>query len=211
MESNSLNRFAITYKAGDIIFCEHEIGDKFFMLKGGRIKLMRVIGDTEKTIAILQAGDFFGEMSILNDNPRNSTAIALEESTVLSFTKENLGLLVKNNPTMCIALLKLFSKRIYDQRRQLQILQLDDDVSKVVDVLLMLIDGLPPQSANENARAIPVNVETVANWAGLSVDSARHVLNAYVSQRKMIVSPEQIIVNNISELQRFINNKRKVN
>jgi CRP/FNR family cyclic AMP-dependent transcriptional regulator len=205
----ALDRFASAYKAGDVIFCEYEPGDKFYMLKKGRVKLMRVIGDVEKTVSILQTGDFFGEMAILGNVPRSATAIALEETIVLAFGKENFEIMVKSNLSMSISLLNLFSKRIYDQKRQLQILQLDDNTAKVADVLIMLSEGLAAPHDNNSQRNIPVNVEAVATWAGLSPDIVRRILNGYVDQRKMTVYSDQIIVNNINELQRFVNTKRR--
>ena len=51
------NRFSKTFRKGDIIFCEYEPGDTFYLIQAGRVQVVRIIGDLEKNIAILNPGD----------------------------------------------------------------------------------------------------------------------------------------------------------
>ena len=58
---------------------------------------------------------------------------------------------MKGNPQIALKLLKLFSKRIYDQKRRFQILTLEDQHAKVADVFLMLSEGLTPTEEEEES------------------------------------------------------------
>ena len=146
------NRFSKTFRKGDIIFCEYEPGDTFYLIQAGRVQIVRIIGDLEKNIDILNPAEVFGEMAILEEAPRSATTIALDEVKALEFNRENFEVLMMGNPQIAMKLLKLFIKRIYDQKRRFMILTLDDVEAKVADVFLMLAEN---QSVGHHPRATP--------------------------------------------------------
>ena len=67
------NRFSKTFRKGDIIFCEYEPGDTFYLIQSGRVQIVRIIGELEKNIDVLYPGELFGEMAILEEAPRSAT------------------------------------------------------------------------------------------------------------------------------------------
>ena len=136
--SGAFNRFRKTFQAGDVIFSEYEPGDNFYLIQVGRVQIVKIFGDLEKTIAVLNPGEIFGEMAILEEAPRSATAIAMDQVTALEFNQENFDILMQGNPQVALTLLKLFAMRIHDQKRKFQILTLDDVEAKVADVFLML-------------------------------------------------------------------------
>src|SRR4051794_410332 len=63
-----------TYGKKNIVFHEGDYGDTLYIIKGGRVKIAKVTMDgREKTLTVLQTGDFFGEMAIFDDMPRSAT------------------------------------------------------------------------------------------------------------------------------------------
>ncbi len=76
------------YPKDGVVFFENEEGSSFFMIVHGRIKVT-ILGDDGREIilSILGPGDFFGEMALLDNEPRSATAIAVEESELLLVTK----------------------------------------------------------------------------------------------------------------------------
>ena len=149
LDLSMFNRFSVTFRKGDIIFCEYEPGDTFYLIQAGRVQIVRIIGDLEKNIDVLYPGEVFGEMAILEEAPRSATTIALDEVKALEFNRENFEVLMMGNPQIAMKLLKLFVKRIYDQKRRFLILTLDDVEAKVADVFLMLAENQP---ADPNRR-----------------------------------------------------------
>ena len=73
------------------------------------------MGEIEKMIDILHPGEVFGEMAILEEAPRSATAVAIDKMTALEFNRENFEVLMQGNPQIALKLLRLFSKRIYDE------------------------------------------------------------------------------------------------
>ena len=69
MDPGMIEKFGTTYKPGEIIFCEYEPGNEFYLLQEGRVKVTKIVSDMEKALDIFQPGDIFGEMAILEDQP----------------------------------------------------------------------------------------------------------------------------------------------
>ena len=202
-------RFAVTFQKGDIIFCEYEPGDNFYLIQEGSVQIVKIMGNIEKIIDILYPGEIFGEMAILEEAPRSATAMANEKVKALEVNRQNFEVLMMGNPQIALKLLKLFTKRIYDQKRRFMILTLDDEQARVADVFVMLSETHPPEDPDSNERVFKTTVDDIAHWAGMSVDKARHVINHFATQRRVEVFQDKIVVKNINDFSRFVNSRRK--
>jgi CRP-like cAMP-binding protein len=212
LNSQAFQRFAVNFQKGDLIFCEYEPGDSFYLIQEGRVQISKILGDIEKTIDILQPGEIFGEMAILEEAPRSANAMALDPVRALEFNRENFEILLRGNPQIALKLLKLLTKRIYDQRRRFMILTLEDEQAKVADVFLMLneLQGEPPEEDEESdERTFYTTPDDVAHWAGISPEKSREVLNHFASQRRVELHTDHIVVKNINDFARFVHSRRK--
>ncbi len=209
LDLSAFARFAKDYKAGEMIFSEYEIGETFYFIISGRVQLLKIIGDIEKTLDILQASEIFGEMAILENSPRSATAIALDTVKVLEFSKQNFEALMTGYPQLAFKLLKMFTKRIYDQKRRFMTLILDDDQAKVADVFLMLDETQTNLDRLTPTREFKTTPEGVAHWAGMDVQAVREVLDRFVSQRRLEIMPDRIIVRNMSVFSRLVSSRRR--
>jgi CRP-like cAMP-binding protein len=203
------NRFSKMFRKGDIIFCEYEPGDTFYLIQSGRVQVVRIIGELEKNIAILNPGDYFGEMSILENVPRSATTIALDDVKALEFSRENFEVLTLGNPQIALKLLKGFVQRIYAQKRTFMILTLDDVEAKVADVFLMLAENLSIDTTSVDSIEFKNTVDDLSHWAGIPAGQCREVLNHFVAQRRIEIFPDRIVVKNINDFARFVNSRRK--
>ncbi len=209
MDLAAFGRFARIFQKGEIIFSEFEPGDAFYLIQSGRVQIAKIMGDIEKTIDILQPTELFGEMAILEDSPRSATAIALDQVKVLEFNRANFEVLMMGNPQIALKLLKLFTKRIYDQKRRFMILTLEDPQAKVADVFLMLDETQPTTDRESDRREFRASIDDIGHWAGMSGDQARDVLNHFMTQRRVEIFQDKIVVKNINDFQRFVNSRRK--
>ena len=202
-------RFARTFQAGELVFAEFEPGKTFYLIQSGRVKLVKLIGDIEKTIDILYPAEIFGEMAVLEDVPRSATAIALEEVKVLEFNHKNFEILITGNPQIALRLLKLFAKRIYDSKRRFMILTLEDDQVRVADVFLMLDETLPYVNKNTPSREFEATIADIANWAGMDTTKTRDILYHFASQRRLEIANNRIKIKNINDFSRLVNSHRR--
>lgn len=209
LSGQAFERFAVTFQKGDIIFLEYEPGESFYLIQQGRVQITKILGDIEKTIDILHPGEIFGEMAILEEAPRSGSAIAIDPVKALEFNRANFEILLTGQPQIALKLLRLFTKRIYDQRRRIMILTLDDEQARVADVFLMLNEMQEqPEDDDSDERVFFTNQDDIAHWAGISSDKSRQVLNHLASQRRIEIFPDRIVVKNINELSRLVNSRR---
>jgi CRP-like cAMP-binding protein len=209
MDLAAFGRFARTFQAGEMIFSEFEPGDNFYLIQSGRVELVKIIGDIEKTLDILQPSEMFGEMAILENSPRSATAIALDTVKVLEFNQQNFDILMMGNPKIALTLLKMFTKRIYDSKRRFMILTLEEPQAKIADVFLMLDETQTNIDKATERREFRTTVDDIAHWAGMGVAQAKDIINHFVTQRRMEVFADRIIVKNINDFSRFVASKRK--
>jgi CRP-like cAMP-binding protein len=202
------NRFARTFKAGELIFAEFEAGKTFYVIQSGRVELVKLIGDIEKTMDILYPSEIFGEMAILEDFSRSATAIALEDVTVLEFNHRNFEILMTGNPPIALMLLKLFAKRIYESKRRFMTLTLADDQARIADVFLMLDETQPNVSKNAQSREFRTTISDIAHWAGMNTPLTRDVLYHFASQQRLEIFNDRIRIKNINDFSRLVNSHR---
>ncbi len=162
----------------------------------------------EKNLDILQPGEIFGEMAILDNSPRSASAIAYDDVTVLEFNKANFEILMKGNPVIAMRLLKTFVKRIYAQKRRFMILTIEDIPARIADVFLMLDETQPNIDRSTEMRTFETTLEEVSRWVGLSKNEVEDGIRKFVEQGRITIYDDRIVVQNMTDLTRFINTRR---
>ena len=201
-------RFTRSFHRDEIIFSEFEPGDTFYLIQSGRVKLIKNTGDFERTIDILHPSDMFGEMAILENSPRSASAIAMDDVKVLELNAQNFEILVLGNPQIALKLLRIFSKRIFDQRRRFTTLTLTDPQVKIADVFLMLDETQASIDKSSNSREFKTTPEDIAHWAGMDIQQTKDILNHFVTQRRLEIFATHMIVKNINDFSRFVSSRR---
>ena len=199
----AFQRFAKNYEPGQVIICEFEPGDTFYLIQSGKVQLVKCVNGTNKNLDILKPGELFGEMAILDNSPRSATCMAAGYVQCLEFSKANLELLVAGNPQIALMLLKLFCKRIYDQKRRLKILVINDLQARIADVFCMLDEMNPVSMSNRTLRRFDITIQDIARWAGLSLDLTRTEIDKYIARNKIEVFENYIIVHSIADMERM--------
>jgi len=205
---NIFERFGRVYRPGEMIFCEYEPGDDFFLIQSGHVRITKVVADKEKTLDVLTDNDIFGEMAILEQQPRSATALAQDEVKVLVFNRQNFELLLKSNPEIAIKLLKTFAKRIYDAKRQLMVLTFNEPDVRMADVFILLAEKYGFRGDVHKVE-LPVVKEDLLNLSGLAEKELDKILESLANQHKIEILKGKIVVPNIKEFERIVNSRRK--
>ncbi len=105
----------IHFKEGDIIFKEYDEGAKeMYFIDSGRVKIVKKVGDTDATLATLDEGDFFGEMSLISGNKRSATAMAFTDCKVHTMDKETFEYNLTNDIKFMRKILETLTSRLED-------------------------------------------------------------------------------------------------
>jgi len=102
------------FEDGDTIFREGEESSEMFVLRSGKVEILKDVGGHQVRLAILERGSFFGEMSLLEGLPRSATARAIGKATLLVLRPGSLLIQIRRDPTFAFELLQQMSGRIRD-------------------------------------------------------------------------------------------------
>lgn len=113
-------RYLVTHPMGDIVFSEGEIGTEMFIIQSGTIELMKEIGGETRVLATLEKGDFFGEMSVLEDLPRTASARAKTEVELVRINGATFDAMLKSNTEIAIRMMRKLSRRLREVTTMLE-------------------------------------------------------------------------------------------
>jgi CRP-like cAMP-binding protein len=112
------------YATGDVIFSEGDTSTEMFIVQEGKVKVTKKVAGGDLVLATLERGDFFGEMGLLDSQPRHATCAALEPTRLLAIRSGDLLIKLRRDPTFALEMLQSMSRRIR---------YLDDQVAKLTD------------------------------------------------------------------------------
>ncbi|MBN2353154.1 MAG: cyclic nucleotide-binding domain-containing protein [Spirochaetales bacterium] len=143
-----------SYRGGEIIFLEQEKGDEFYFIESGKVKISHIDKSNEYVIAVLRSGEFFGEMAILNQEERNASAIAFENTRLLVLNKDTIM------QSLGVEILKkvftsLAKRMWYSYRRSIN-LSYKNPVLRLYDCLDFIIESKSGQK-RENSYFFDIN------------------------------------------------------
>jgi signal transduction histidine kinase len=104
---------ARSFRAGEIVFSAGDPGDGFYLVESGQVQISAMVGNNEsRVLATIGAGDFFGEMAVLDDAPRSATARAECDTTATFLSRAELLDLLDRRPRLALNLIREFSRRM---------------------------------------------------------------------------------------------------
>tara|TARA_X000001036_G_scaffold261932_1_gene243472 strand:+ start:366 stop:1049 length:684 start_codon:yes stop_codon:yes gene_type:complete len=188
------------FENGNLIFLEESEGKNLFFVVEGSVKVTRLSKDGREVIlAMLNAGDFFGEMSLLDGEARSANVIALEETEVLSLNRDDFLVVLHDYPKIAIQLLKEMTSRLRKSDRQIVSLSLSDAEKRIALCIVRFADE---QGVIKNGQVtipkIPIQ-QDIANMAGTSRET--------VSRAMSLLTEEKYIERNGKEL-KILNYKK---
>lgn len=125
------------YPRGRTIVAEGEPSQSLFILLSGRAKVQRSDSEGKEVIlAVIQAGEFFGEMSLIDDAPRSASVITLESCDFMAITKEAFKDMLYQSPEMCWYIMRGMVRRLREADKKIETLALLDVYGRVARVLL---------------------------------------------------------------------------
>lgn len=118
MASSGLGK---VYANGETIVRQGDEGSCMYVIQQGKVEIVKEEDGRELRIAVLETGDFFGEMAIFEHETRSATVKALGEASILTVDKKTLLRRIQEDPTLAFNLLETMSGRIRRLDRELVI------------------------------------------------------------------------------------------
>jgi len=209
LTSNSTD-FKRTYPDNTMIFCEHEPGNELFILQAGKVKIAKIIENKEVLIAVLKEGDIFGEMALLENKPRNASAIAYGETSLMSITKENFKNIISTQPQLVTKLISLLAERTWVVYRQLSNLQINSKVGRTYDMLLVQLEKNKIPIIHGKNYSFEFGPNELINMVGLSSVEGRDVIREILKNKSFQSFDNKILVKDIEEIKKQVDYYRKM-
>lgn len=135
MDSNPLlQKYGRVFEPGDLIFEEDEVGDHMFIIQEGQVQISRTINGKDTAMALLEKGEFFGEMAIVNRIRRTARARAHQRTQLLAFDRVGLEQLVEKNPKIALSIIDRLCRRLGAANSQIrQMAQVLDETKVSAD------------------------------------------------------------------------------
>jgi CRP/FNR family cyclic AMP-dependent transcriptional regulator len=160
---------------GDVLFNEGDPPESLYLVLRGRvaIALANPIDRRESVVALMEQGDLFGEMGMLDDGPRSAMARALEPTTVLSIPYDQVLSMFDENPRLLWNVVRMLAQRIRVTDEALADSVFLDVTGRTAKRLLELADGT-------DEFTLPVTQEELAGMVGASRERVNKAIASFI-------------------------------
>ena len=180
LDRNELERFAEvtrekSYPKGSVILFEDDPGDSLFVVRDGRVKVVLIGEDGREVIlGVLGVGEYFGELSLIDDRPRSAHVIAMEDSNLLVLRREDFRKRVESSPSVAWSLLTELSRRLRRADDKIGGLVLLDVPGRIARLLLDLAE-----ESGTNAIEKSLTHQTIAQMIGASRETVSRAMKEF--------------------------------
>jgi CRP/FNR family transcriptional regulator, cyclic AMP receptor protein len=213
-QSRLLSRFGRRFAAGEVVFEAGSPATEAYLLQEGRIRLIKKVGSSERSLRVVRPGDLFGEQALMAGAVRTSTAVALIESSALALEQATFEHVLAGNPAVGTRVLHQLIRRLRDAEDQIELLMLRDSQVKVAAALLQLSQeaarGRPEAS---DSVALSVSPMELSARVGLDVDSVKRNVQQLRTSGYVKIEGEQIHIpdmEGLRELRRLLEMKDEI-
>ncbi len=196
---SSVEHLVRRHPSGTVLFREGDRGQTMYVIRSGRVNISKRIGDSEITLAVLGAGEFFGEMALLEGLPRSAGATVVEEALLIEVEQGAFATVVRRNSEIAVRLMRRLSSRLREADRQIQALMSRSGAARA----LSLVRNLAGAPDAQGRRVLPddVNPQALMRRVGLSGDEALRVEQVFARSGLLLplengrwaLGPEQLV------------------
>ncbi len=186
-----------TYPKNSVILFEDDPGDALYVVLTGEVKVVLIGEDGREVIlSILRSGDFFGEMSLIDNQPRSAHVIATEASNLMVLRRDEFRDCLEQAPRIALGLLQALSRRLRRADDKIGGLVLLDVTGRVARVLLELAD-------EHDGEHVPRKIthHMLAQMIGSSRETVSRTLRELADQGLIQVSRKDIAILDRSRLE----------
>ena len=192
-----LGRFGRRFAAGDTLFQEGAAAQEAFLLQEGRVRLLKRIAMTDRSLAVVKPGDLFGEGALLPSSTYGSTAVAVTEGTVLALDRGTFRGLLDQHPQVAARVIDQLVRRLRDAEDQIEIMMLRGVQSKVTSALIKLAGRA---SGFAELSVSPVELST---RVGLDVEAVKRTVSRLRERQYIRITGERIEIPDVEALRRL--------
>lgn len=166
-----------TIDPGSILFHEKEMGKTFYVVLTGSIKLFtKSSTNEEKVLSLVNGGESFGELSLLDGRPRSASAQTLEKTTVLELSSDHFMDLLQSHFDITRGILTELCRRLRETNDHVNDLTFLDGRTRVIKNLITIANKYGQRDGNIIFVSMSLNYDELAQMAGVPKSTLTDVI-----------------------------------
>jgi CRP/FNR family transcriptional regulator/CRP/FNR family cyclic AMP-dependent transcriptional regulator len=175
------------YGKDDVVFHADESGDVFCLIKEGQVKITMISPEGKEIIlSILNSGDFFGEMSLLDNEPRSATVIATEPLEIVTIWRSDFLQILSENFSITKKVLAELSKRLRSASNRIESLATMDVYGRLARFFLELAQESGKSLDNGYVAVTRPTHQAIANMIGTSRETVSRLIHELMKQNLLL-------------------------
>jgi len=193
------------YKKNSVIFTEIEKGTFIYIVKKGRVKILKISpSGREFIIKIMEEGDVFAESLLFEKRNYPATAETIEDTFLISIQKDKLEELIKLNNDVAVDFVKAMSRRLAFLSKKMENLTLGNSVGKVIFLILDLSNSSGVKTDEKFTIILDVRRQDLANMINISRENFERILSYLAKLSLISVEKNKIVVKDAEGLKRLM-------
>jgi CRP/FNR family cyclic AMP-dependent transcriptional regulator len=194
-----------TFRAGEAIFHRDDPGQVLYVIKEGRVRIrLTSVEGQEVALAVFGPGDSFGEMAILDSQPRSADAIAIDKVEVFTLQRKDFVDVVRAHPEIAVSVMKTLSQRIRQANQMVEDLIFLDVYGRVAKKLLDLSREYGVETDDGIKIDLRITQQELASMVGASRESVNKVMGYFTDKSYISTDKHKVTILRIAELQKRI-------
>jgi len=186
-----------SYPRGSVILFENDPGDSLFVVRSGRVKVVLIGEDGREVIlGVLGIGQHFGELALIDEQPRSAHVIAMEDSTLIVLRRDDFRKRVESSPSVAWSLLAELSHRLRRADDKIGGLVLLDVPGRIARLLLDFAE----EGGSEQIEKTLTH-QTIAQMIGASRETVSRAMKDFQEAGWINVERRRISLANRSALE----------
>ena len=195
-EMNKMTRME-AFKKKQPIYLPGDPGDFVYLLKSGRVKISKIGDDgKELTLAILEPGEIFGEIDVLEETTRDTVAEVLDDAHICLIRREDFERFLKSQPQCSFKLTKLIGFRLKQIESRIEDLVFRDAPARLAHLLLSLASSFGTEDPDDHAIKTKVTHQELANLIGTTRETVSLTLGQFRQAGLITMEKRQITILN---------------
>lgn len=194
------SQFIRQYPKDTMLFAEGENGPELYIIQRGSIRITKIVNENEVLLALLKAGDIFGEMALLENKPRSASAIANEDSVLMAVNRANFKKMVVEQPKVISRLTSSLAERIWNLFRQLRNTLIEDFVGRMYDMLVLELEKDRVNIKVQQPYTFGFGPDDLVTMVGLQKDVGRKSLSTLLENNDLDVMNNKLYSTNVMQI-----------
>ncbi|BDU50892.1 Crp/Fnr family transcriptional regulator [Haliovirga abyssi] len=191
-----------TLKKGEILFFEGDKGDSMYIIKSGKVKILKLSEDgREKILSILSEGDFLGEMALLDSEMRSATVEAMEEIELYAIYKTEFLDFLKKNFSVTMHIIRTLSDRVRILNKKVEVLTFKDVYARFNETLKELSEKYGVVHKGTIKLNINLTHKDLANMLGVTRETVTRMIGKLKREGILDIQDKKIIILDIEKLE----------